>query len=276
MTGYASARRNGVTTICRIEGSGPLQDLWADGSAPALADCLGDLGALSARPGTEMAEPDEWLPPVPTARYFCLGHNYIGHIRETGAKTPEHPAIFLRLPESFVGHRAAIEAPTASDRFDYEGELAVVLGCGGRDVPEGEAMGLVAGYCCASENSVRDWQAHSPTAFAGKNFFRSGAVGPWITPAGEIANPHDLQLRTFLNGEPVQDGWTGDMLFPIPAIISYLSRITPLRSGDTILTGTPSGVGMRRVPPLWLRPGDALAVDIEGLGRLENAIRARS
>lgn len=275
MTGYATLRHGGKTTICRSD-DGTLRDLWPAGSAPGLVDCLGDLDALSTRAGSTIAEPDEWLPPVAGARYFCMGHNYLGHIHETGAKIPEHPVVFLRLPESFVGHRASIEAPSVSDRFDYEGELAVVLGSGGRDVPEEEAMELVAGYCCASENSVRDWQFHSPTAFAGKNFHRSGSIGPWITPASEISDPHDLRLRTFLNGELVQDGSTGDMLFRIPAVISYLSKIMPLRAGDTILTGTPSGVGMRRDPPLWLRPGDRLTVEIEDLGRLENQVSARS
>jgi 2-keto-4-pentenoate hydratase/2-oxohepta-3-ene-1,7-dioic acid hydratase in catechol pathway len=162
--------------------------------------------------------------------------------------------------------------PFASEQFDYEGELAVVIGKTARHVPAARALDYVAGYSCFAENSLRDFQRHAAQATPGKNFFASGAFGPWITTTDEIKDPGRLMLTTRLNGTQVQHESTADLIFSVPELIAYMSIWTELRPGDVISTGTPSGVGMARKPPLWLKAGDRLEIEIEGIGTLENTV----
>src|SRR5690606_16517849 len=158
--------------------------------------------------------------------------------------------------DSLVGHRRPIVRPKVSERVDYEGELAVIIGKAGRAVPRERAMDLVAGYACFNDVSVRDWQRHSSQFSPGQNFSAAGALGPWLVTSDELPDPHGLAIRTTINGAVVQDGTTADMIFDVAAIIAYLTTFTELRPGDVIATGTPQGVGEGRNPPLYLRAGD--------------------
>lgn len=215
----------------------------------------------------------QWLPPLaPGAKILCVGLNYGRHVAEAGRELPAHPSVFPRYADSFVGQGEPLWKPAASDRYDYEGELAVVIGRGGRHIPEREAAAHVAGYTCMAENSVRDFQKHNTQVTPGKNFERSGALGPWITTADEAGDPRRLEVISRLNGETMQRGSVADLIFPIARLIAYLSAFTPLSPGDIIATGTPEGVGASRKPPRFLRAGDVLEIDIPGVGCLRNAV----
>ena len=212
---------------------------------------------------------------IPNARrIICIGLNYREHAAEMGLKFPEHPSLFSKWPDALVGHEKDIVCPKASKNFDFEGELAFIIGTPGRHISVGEAMGHVAGYTPFLDGSVRDFQDHS--VIAGKNFQHSGACGPWLTTADEISNPMELRLTTRLNGEVVQDETTAQLYYTVPDIIAYVSQFTPLHPGDVIATGTPSGVGAGRKPPLWMQPGDRIAVEISGLGELANNVVAEA
>ena len=212
---------------------------------------------------------------IPNARrIICIGLNYREHAAEMGLKFPEHPSLFSKWPDALVGHEKDIVCPKASKNFDFEGELAFIIGAPGRHISVGEAMSHVAGYTPFLDGSVRDFQGHS--VIAGKNFQHSGACGPWLTTADEISNPMELRLTTRLNGEVVQDETTAQLYYTVPDIIAYVSQFTPLHPGDVIATGTPSGVGAGRKPPLWMRPGDRIAVEISGLGELANNVVAEA
>jgi len=204
------------------------------------------------------------------SRLFCIGLNYKDHVAETGREMPPQPSLFIRTHESVVGHGAPMLRPRASASFDFEGELGVVIGRVARNLTEGEALDCVAGYTCFNDGSLRDYQKHSVTA--GKNFDSSGACGPWVATADEIPDPTRLTLCTRLNGAEVQKSGTDKLIYSIPFILSYLSTFTALRPGDIVATGTPSGVGSRRTPPLWMKPGDRIEVDITGIGTLANPI----
>ena len=211
--------------------------------------------------------------PMPHApRIFCIGRNYKGHVAELGAALPKHPSLFIRGVESLVPHGQPLERPQASADFDFEGELALVMGEGGRHIPRHQALSKVFGYTIFNDGSVRDVQFQHSLA-AGKNFYRSGAMGPWIVSAADITDPTQLWLSTTLNGQRVQHSQTDDLIFDIPAIIEYISGFTPLQAGDIIATGTPDGVGMSRKPPLWLQPGDLIEVQISQIGILSNGVR---
>ncbi len=217
----------------------------------------------------------EFLCPIPDAgKIICVGLNYRGHNAEAGANDPTHPSLFVRFADSQVGHRQAIIAPANSAEFDFEGELAVIIGKPAWRVDQADALDHVAGYSCFAENSVRDFQAHARQATAGKNFLSSGAFGPWLTTADSVGDPALLTLVTRLNGEVVQSDATSNMIFSVPALIAYISSFTRLEPGDVIATGTPQGVGFTRTPPLWLRPGDNLAIEIERVGELVNPVTA--
>jgi 2-keto-4-pentenoate hydratase/2-oxohepta-3-ene-1,7-dioic acid hydratase in catechol pathway len=212
----------------------------------------------------------------PAAKFICVGLNYRPHMREMGREPPKHPVIFVRFASSLVGHREAMIKPVASEQFDFEGELAVVIGRPARHVPRASALDYVAGYSCVDEGSVRDFQRHTSQFTPGKNFFASGSFGPWLVTADEIPDPAALRLETRLNGEIVQSESTGELCFSIPELIEYISIWTPLLPGDVIATGTPGGVGAGRKPPLWMQPGDTVEVEISGIGTLSNPIDAES
>jgi 2-keto-4-pentenoate hydratase/2-oxohepta-3-ene-1,7-dioic acid hydratase in catechol pathway len=224
----------------------------------------------------------ELLPVIPRPeKIVCAVRNYMDHHHEAvgaGLKvelSPE-PPIFLRVWRSQCAHNAAIIRPKVSESLDWEGELAVVIGQGGRNIPESEAFAHVAGYSCYNDGSVREWQFHAKQIAAGKNFESTGGFGPWLVTADEIEPGRQLKLEVRLNGEVVQSGDTGQMIFSIPKLISYASTIFTLAPGDVIATGTPAGVGFSRKPPRFMKDGDVCEVEIEGIGILRNPIRDQS
>jgi 2-keto-4-pentenoate hydratase/2-oxohepta-3-ene-1,7-dioic acid hydratase in catechol pathway len=215
------------------------------------------------------------LPVLPhPGRLLCIGRNYADHAAEMKTPPPLHPSVFLRTPESLVAPGAPLIRPTVSEAFDFEGELAVIIGTAGRDIPMTRAMEHVFGYSCFNDGSVRDFQfEHSLTA--GKNFDGTGSFGPYLVSADEVGDPRRLTLQTLVNGREMQHAQISDLLFNIPFLISYLSRVMKLEPGDVIATGTPSGAGFSRKPPVWLRPGDTVEVSISGVGVLRNSVAQR-
>lgn len=212
---------------------------------------------------------------IPDAgRIICVGKNYRDHAKEMGGEAPANPNLFMRTAQSLVGHQQSVVKPFVSEQYDFEGELAVIIGRGGRHITENSALEHVAGYSCFLDGTLRDYQKHSFTA--GKNFDSSGACGPWLVPAREIPDPQALTLSTRVNGEVMQDGKTADMIFSVAETISYISAFTHLEPGDVLATGTPAGVGAGRTPPLWLKPGDQIEVEIEGVGILTNTVKAEA
>ncbi len=209
-------------------------------------------------------------------KIICVGLNYRDHVAETGRTVTEKPALFARYAGSQIGHLAPLVKPKVSDEFDYEGELAVIIGKGGRHIAPGEALTHVAGYACYNEGSIRDWQRHTSQFLSGKTFAGTGAFGPWMVTADEIPDPSKLTLETRLNGEVVQRTTTDLMITDVAALIAYISVILPLLPGDVIVSGTPGGVGARRNPPLWMKPGDVAEVEISGIGVLRNPVTAES
>jgi 2-keto-4-pentenoate hydratase/2-oxohepta-3-ene-1,7-dioic acid hydratase in catechol pathway len=209
----------------------------------------------------------ELLPVIPEPdKILCVGLNYASHAGEVGRALPAQPSIFSRLHNTLVPHGGAIVRPNASIAFDYEGELAVVIGERCRHVPRAQALSVVAGYTCFLDGSVRDFQKHSVTA--GKNFPATGPLGPWMVTTDVIPDPQALTLTTRLNGAVVQQDSTDHMIFDVATIIEYLSTVTWLEPGDIIATGTPDGVGLGRKPPLWMKGGDRVEVEISGIGTL--------
>jgi 2-keto-4-pentenoate hydratase/2-oxohepta-3-ene-1,7-dioic acid hydratase in catechol pathway len=180
--------------------------------------------------------------------------------------------VFLRVAESQAGHAQAMLCPRESSKFDYEGEIAIVIGKAGRRIAESNAWEHVAGYSCYNEGSVRDWQRHTSQFTAGKNFAATGAFGPWLVTSDEIRPGEELTLATRLNGQEMQHATTAMMIFPLPRLIAYCSTFAPLAPGDVIVTGTPGGVGSRRTPPVWMKPGDVVEVEVSRVGVLRNTI----
>ncbi len=265
----------GVVVGDQVQVVGPLAEgaaEWQPFTLPALSSA--ELSELSHSQLLSLADV-QLVPPVDaTARLFCVGINYRAHADEADRELPPQPAIFLRTLDSVSGHLQTIQRPKVSEQFDFEGEIAVVIGKGGRSITREDAMSHVFGYTCFMDGSVRDFQKYSITA--GKNFHRSGAIGPWIVTADEIENYRLLALSTRLNGEQMQHTTADQMLYDIPKVISFISSWMPLRSGDIIATGTPSGVGLFRTPQLWMRPGDVLEVSIGQVGTLRNQVQDES
>jgi 2-keto-4-pentenoate hydratase/2-oxohepta-3-ene-1,7-dioic acid hydratase in catechol pathway len=217
----------------------------------------------------------EFLPVIPNpGKIFCIGVNYADHQKEMGRGASEHPTIFLRFTDTLVAHDQAAWVPRISTMVDYECELAVVIGKAGRHIDTAHALEHVAGYTCFNDISIRDWQRHTTQFTPGKNFPRTGALGPWMVTPDEIEDPHRLAIRTRLNGEVLQDANTSQLIFRIPELIAYISSFTPIAPGDLIATGTPSGVGFARKPPVFMKAGDVVEVEIEGIGVLRNRLEA--
>jgi len=215
----------------------------------------------------------EFLPVIPDPRkILCVGINYRSHVAETGREVPTHPMIFARYADSQTGHLQPIIRPRVSTQLDFEGELAIVIGRQARHVKAERALEYVAGYSCYNDGSVRDWQRHSIQFTPGKNFPQTGGFGPWLVTTDEIPDPSQLTLTTRLNGEVVQHARTDDLIFSAPRLIEYCSTFTTLNPGDVIITGTTGGVGAFRQPPLWMKPGDVVEVDISDIGVLRNTI----
>lgn len=240
-----------------------LKAVFAAGAAAEL-DGVGEALALDAV---------TFLPPVPNPeKILCIGLNYLPHILESGRPHPDYPSIFTRYPASVVGHGVPIERPSASREFDYEGELALVIGTDGRHIGEDEAWAHIAGYACFNEGSVRDYQNHTTQFWPGKSFERSGAMGPWLVTPDEVGDIRDQTLTTRVNGNVEQQAPISDLAIGIPAIIAYASTVLTLRAGDIIVTGTPGGVGRYRKPQLFLEPGMEVEVEITNVGLLRNGV----
>jgi 2-keto-4-pentenoate hydratase/2-oxohepta-3-ene-1,7-dioic acid hydratase in catechol pathway len=248
---------------------------------PRLRDLL-SAGALpEAERVAREAAPDfpleglQLAPVIPDPdKIICVGMNYRDHVAEVGRTVTEKPALFARFAGSQVGHLQPLVKPAVSDEFDYEGELAVVIGRQGRHIPVEHALEYVAGYSCYNEGSVRDWQRHTSQFLAGKSFAGTGAFGPWLVTADEIPDPSRLTLETRLNGKVVQHTTTDLMITSVPEQIAYISTMLSLLPGDVIVSGTPGGVGVKRSPQLFMRPGHVAEVDIRGIGVLRNPVIA--
>jgi 2-keto-4-pentenoate hydratase/2-oxohepta-3-ene-1,7-dioic acid hydratase in catechol pathway len=269
---YGVIRDNGVVDLgsrLAAEGRASLRQLLE-------SNRLADVETLAASANPDHALDEVIFAPVipDPGKIICVGLNYRDHVAESGRTVTEKPALFARFACSQVGHLQALVKPRVSDDFDYEGELAVVIGKAGRHVPASDALAHVAGYACYNEGSIRDWQRHTSQFLAGKTFADSGSFGPWLVTKDEIPDPSKLTLQTRLNGAVVQDTTTNLMITPVPELIAYISTICPLAPGDVIVTGTPGGVGAKRTPPLWMRPGDCVEVEISGIGVLRNEIVA--
>ena len=251
-----------------------LREVFAAGAVDELARAAAD-----EEPDLGLSDISLLLPIPRPGKIICAGRNYYADeaSMEAGEK-PEYPSIFGRFVDSFVAHGDPIVAPKASDQLDYEAELAIIIGRQGRHINESDALSYVGGYTCLNEGSVRDWQIRGAQNFAGKNFRHSGSMGPWIVTADEVPDPGQLEITTRVNGEVRQAGNTGLMIFSIPFLISYISTFAQLEPGDIISTGsptgTPGGAAFEEAAHVWLKQGDRLEVEIEGIGTLENPIAA--
>ncbi len=271
---------DGRTSYGALKGEG-IVDLGAHygARAPDLASLLAqgliaDAAGVVARAATGPALASVQLtPPIPNpGKIICVGLNYHDHVKETGRALTEKPALFLRVADSLVAHGEAIVRPAESTRLDYEGEIVVVIGPGGRRIAEGDAWKHVAGYSIFNDGSVRDWQNHTTQWTAGKNYWRTGGFGPWIVTTDELPGGSLLALTTRLNGVQMQHASTDMLIHSIPSLIAYISAVMPLAPGDVIVTGTPGGVGNKREPQVFMKPGDVVEIEVSGVGVLRNTI----
>ena len=250
-----------------------LRDRMPDLKSAIAAGALGTLAAAAAHATRYPLSAIEWLPVIPNPdKILCVGLNYEMHRKETGRSEVEHPTIFTRFANSQTGHLAPMVRPRASSEFDFEGELAAIIGKPGRHIAAHDAFGHVAGYACYNDGSIRDFQRHTHQYTPGKNFPGTGAFGPWMATTDEGADLGPLRLQTRLNGQVMQETRLDQMIFDIPRVIQYCSSFTRLEPGDVIATGTPGGVGAKRQPPLWLKPGDTVEVEIDQVGLLRNGV----
>ena len=212
-------------------------------------------------------------PVIPNSgKILCVGANYLSHMKEMGRVVPEYPWLFVRFSDSQVGHEQTMIRPTASQKYDFEGELAVIIGREARHVAAENAMDYVAGYSCFNDGTLRDFQDHGSQFTPGKNFYHSGSFGPWLVTVDEVPDPTQLTLETRLNGQTMQTAPISDLRFGIGELIEYCSTFSLLQPGDVISTGTTGGVGFARKPPVWMQPGDVIEVEISGIGVLRNRI----
>ena len=245
-----------------------VRDLVASGELPT------EEAIAAATPTASLADV-VLLPPVVPGKILCAGVNFPTHREETGQapEKPDYPVIFSRFADSHVAHGEDLRRPAETEKFDYEGELAVVIGTRAFRVSEEEALDHVFGWSVYNEGSVRDWQRHSPQWIPGKNFYRSGAFGPAIVTAGSVDDIGAARLQTRVNGEVRQDALIKDMVFSVAELIAYCSTFTPLEPGDVIAAGTPGGVGLFWDPPKLLTDGDVVEIEIDGVGLLRNTVR---
>ncbi len=213
------------------------------------------------------------LPVIPNpGKVFCVGLNYKTHVAEMKRADSEYPAIFTRFADSLSAHGAPLPKPSTTNRFDFEGELAVVIGKGGRRIAQADAFEHIAGYACFNDGTARDWQRHTHQWTPGKNFPATGPLGPFMATRQAIPDVNALNLQTRLNGQVMQSASLSDLIFTLPVIIEYLSGLTTLSPGDVIATGTPGGVGDKREPAVYMKAGDVIEVEITGLGTLRNTV----
>ncbi len=264
---FGVVRDDGIITMGERFGirAASLKQALAQNLLPQIA-----AAAATAKPDHKLSE-ISFLPVIPDPDLItCAGINYRSHASETGRDIPKQPSMFIRRADTLVGHEGKMIRPTVSTHFDFEGELALVIGRGGRHIAPAQALDHVAGYTCFVDGSVRDYQKFSVTS--GKNFPGTGPLGPVLVTRDEIPDPTRLTLATRLNGIEMQRSGTDLLIYSIPQIIAFCSDFTTLAPGDVIATGTPEGVGHRRNPPLWMKAGDVLEVEITGIGTLRSHI----
>ena len=267
---FGALRDDGIVTLNDKVARPNLRAAFAAGAIDTMRSI-----AQRATPDRKLAD-IRFLPVIPQpGKILCAGINYRSHAAEMSREFPKQPSMFIRFADTLVGHGGELIRPKVSDNFDFEGELALVIGKGGRHIAPDRALEHVAGYTCFVDGSVRDYQKFSVTS--GKNFPGTGPLGPWLVTTDEIPDPGRLTLMTRLNGKEVQRSPTDLLIYSIPQIIAFCSDFTALSPGDVISTGTPEGVGHSRKPPLWMKAGDALEVEITGIGVLRaDVVDARS
>src|SRR5580698_6481895 len=262
---FGAVSGDGIVTLNDKTGQPTLRAALAAGAMDAMHKAAKD-----SSPDRRLADV-KFLPVIPNpGKILCAGINYRSHAAEVGRELPKQPSMFVRFADTLVGHEGEMIRPSVSDNFDFKGELAVVIGKTGRHIKAERALEHVAGYTCFVDGSVRDFQKFSVTS--GKNFPGTGPLGPWLVTTDEIPDPTKLTLMTRLNGQEVQHSATDLLIYSIPQIIAFCSDFTALSAGDIIATGTPEGVGHSRKPPLWMKPGDTLEVEITGIGTLRARI----
>lgn len=268
---HQGKRSYGVVTAAGVIDLGRrLGSRYPDLKALLAANALAQAGRYAAEQADFRTEELEFLPVIEhPEKILCVGMNYAEKRKEFDQHNPA-PTLFIRFPDSQTGHNAPVLKPRHSREFDYEGELAVIIGRRGENISRDRALSHVAGYSCYMDGSARDWQHSWFTA--GKNWRQTGAFGPWMTTADEIPDPHSLAIRTWLNGRMVQEDTTASMIHKVAELIEYISTFTRLNAGDVIITGSPGGVGKKRNPPLFMQAGDRIEVEIEGIGHLSNVI----
>ncbi len=276
---FASFKINGAASWGLIDGAeavdlgAALRGRFPDLKSAIAAGALMEAAAASAKAARHPLKDITWLPVIPNPdKILCIGLNYETHRKETGRSEVENPTVFGRFANSQTGHLANIIRPRVSKDLDFEGELALIIGKPGRYISRASAWDHIAGYACYNEGSVRDFQRHTHQFTPGKNFPDTGAFGPWMVTPDEAGDLAPLRLQTRLNGQVVQDATISQMIFGIPQQIEYCSSFTRLEPGDVIVTGTPGGVGSRRTPPLWMKPGDVVEVEIDRIGLLRNGV----
>lgn len=280
----AMFRENGEARLGIVEGNEVLDILQGEcvstdvkswlARGPGSMDALQDLVGPETRriPLCDVS----LLPPINPAKFLAIGGNYKDHLKESGMQLPPHQIWFNKQISCIAGPHDAIVMPRVSTLLDYEGELAVVIGKRCRHVRPEEALACIAGYMIGNDVSVRDWQMRSPTAMLGKSFDTHGPLGPWLVTADEIPDPQSLHIRTWVNDELRQDGSTSQMIHDIAHQIAELTTVMTLDIGDVLLTGTPSGVGIGMTPPTYLKVGDRVRVQIEGIGEILNNVVAET
>lgn len=279
---YASYKTSDGTETWGVESDDVLFDLGPSGLnvAPTLRDAI-VAGILSSAPAfdaapTQPVEGTAFLPVVGgPGKVICIGVNYRTHKEETGRSDVPHPTVFSRFADTLWPHGADAAIPAESDMYDYEGEVALVIGKPAHRVSRDDAFDYVAGYAPFNDLSARDWQRHTGQWIPGKNFPESGTFGPYYTPASDLQDVTALELTTRVNGEVRQHASLADLIFDIPAQIEYVTAFTPLAAGDIIVTGTPGGVGLFMDPPTFLQDGDVVEVEVTGLGTLTNRMVRR-
>jgi 2-keto-4-pentenoate hydratase/2-oxohepta-3-ene-1,7-dioic acid hydratase in catechol pathway len=271
-TAYGAVIDNGVVDLSARYGKDypTLREVIAAGHLQKLAED-------AARHSPDHAlDAIAWLPPIPQPeKIICIGVNYPDRNAEykDGSDAPKYPSMFMRTPRSFVGHSAPLVRPRASAQLDYEGEIAIVIGKAGRHIGEREALDHIAAVTLCNEGTIRDWLRHAKfNVTQGKNFDATGSLGPWLVPYAGEAQIADIRLTTRVNGEIRQDDRTSRLIFPFRYLINYISTFTTLIPGDVIVTGTPTGAGARFDPPRYLKPGDVIDIEAEGIGALRNGV----
>ncbi|QRY64989.1 fumarylacetoacetate hydrolase family protein (plasmid) [Ensifer sp. PDNC004] len=270
--GYGLVSGNGLIDLSKRYGSTfpTLREVIEAGALARFAD-----DAVGMSPDLSLKDVRYEIPVPAPEKIICVGVNFPDRNEEykDGQTAPSNPSLFIRFPRSFTGHAQPLIRPPESPQFDYEGEIVIVIGKGGRRIPESSALDHIAALSLCNEGTIRDWVRHAKfNVTQGKNFDRTGSIGPWLVPFTDEAQLADIKLETRVNGEVRQQDRTSRMIFSFRKIISYVSTFTTLVPGDVIVTGTPTGAGARFDPPIWLKPGDIVEVEAEGIGTLINPI----